>query len=176
VLAWVRGDGAVVVGEADSGRILWTRRWSVRPHRLEWSADGTRLLVLAPTRVRVYDLRGRTVALDDPSDDTRAIAAAFRPGTHDVVEVRRRGSQSSAFLLRSGSVLFNTPGTIDGLAWSPDGRWLLLGWRSADQWLFLRVEPKRRAVLTFGAISDAFDPAAAGRAGYPRLAGWCCGR
>lgn len=176
VLAYVRANGTVVVAGADTGRVLWTRRWSSPPRQLTWSRDGRRLLVVAPTRIRVYDERGRAVAFDDPSDATRAVAAAFRPGTHQVVEIRRHGTASTAFLLRGGATLFTTPGVLDGLAWSPDGRWLLLGWRSADQWLFVRVAPKRRMVLTFGAISDAFDPGAAGRAGYPRLAGWCCGR
>ena len=176
VLAYVRADGTVVVGGADTGRMLWTRRWPVAPRQLAWSDDGRRLLVVAPTRVRVYDARGRAVGFDDPPAAARASAAAFRPGTHVVVEIRRHGGQSTAFVLESGGTIFTTPGILQGLAWSPDGRWLLLGWRSADQWLFVRVEPKRRTVLTFGAISDAFDPGAAGRAGYPRLAGWCCGR
>jgi hypothetical protein len=35
-------------------------------------------------------------------------------------------------------LLFAGPGTFGDIAWSPDGQWLLVGWPTADQWLFLR--------------------------------------
>ena len=172
VLAYARLDGTIVVRAADTGRTLWTRRWPVLPTQLAWSGDGRKLLVLAPTRVRVYGVSGRVVGADAPA---HAVAAAFRPGSNVVVEVRRRANQSEAIVLDTGATLFVGPGRVDGLAWSPDGRWLLLAWRSADQWLFQRVEPRRRAVLAFSAVSTAFDPSGTTPADFPRLAGWCCG-
>lgn len=171
VLAYARVDGTLVIAAADTGRVLWRKRWRTPPTQLAWSPDGRRLLALAATRVRVYDPSGHVVAADAPA---HAVAAAFRPGTDSVVEIRRRGSQSQAIELETGRTLFVGLGRIDGLAWSPDGRWLLLGWRSADEWLFQRVEPARRTVLAFSAVSTAFEPSDTAPADFPSLAGWCC--
>ena len=35
------------------------------------------------------------------------------------------------------TLLFAGPGVFGDVAWSPNGRWLLLNWPSADQWLFV---------------------------------------
>ncbi|HEY7207528.1 MAG TPA: hypothetical protein VH416_04740 [Gaiellaceae bacterium] len=175
-LAYVRRDGTLVVEAADSGTVRWSRRRPTSPTQLSWTGDGRRLLVVAPHRLRVYDARGRIVRSAQAPYDTRLVAAAFRPGSHAVVELRRGENASSAVLLGSDRTLFEGPGRISGLAWSPNGRWLLLAWRSADQWLFVRVVPARRTVLAFGAIATAFNPADRGPAGDPTLAGWCCSR
>jgi hypothetical protein len=59
------------------------------------------------------------------------------------------------------------------LTWSPDGRWLLLGWRDADEWLFL--QPGRpRHIVAISNISAQFAPGQAGRTAFPSVAGWCC--
>lgn len=171
VLAYARRDGTIVVARADSRAMLWKKRWPAAPTQLAWAPDGRRLLALGPRRVRVYDASGRVVAADSPA---HAVAAAFRPGSDAVVEVRRHGTQSQVIELATGRTLFDGLGRIDGLAWSPDGRWLLLAWRSADEWLFQRVEPARRTVLAFAAVSTAFDPSDSTPADFPQLAGWCC--
>jgi hypothetical protein len=67
--------------------------------------------------------------------------------------------------------LFAGSGAIGGLAWSPDGRWLLTGWRSADQWLFLRADQPRRLVA-IDEISRQFDPGDGGTASFPSVSGW----
>ena len=64
-------------------------------------------------------------------------------------------------------VLFQ--GTVDGVAWSQDGRRLLVGWEGADQWLILG--PGRRVRALHGVTGEL---GAAG--GFPRVAGWCCAR
>jgi hypothetical protein len=56
-----------------------------------------------------------------------------------------------------------------GLAWSPDGRWLLVDWRSADQWVFIRSAAVRR--IDVRNIGNTFD---SGPEHYATLAGWCC--
>jgi len=60
-------------------------------------------------------------------------------------------------------------GAFSSLEWSPDGRWLLLAWPAADQWLF--VSPAR--VLPVSGIARAFA-GGAGPAAFPSLGGWCC--
>lgn len=70
--------------------------------------------------------------------------------------------------------LFPGRGRFSDLQWSPDGRWLLVAWRDADQWLF--VSSARVGELR--AVSDIgrqFDPGGAGVASFPGVSGWCCG-
>jgi hypothetical protein len=76
-----------------------------------------------------------------------------------------------------GRVLYRSdvPGSAVRFGWptfSPDGRWILLPWPQADQWLFVPVDGGRiRAVAD---ISAQLDPDRRGNAAFPRVAGWCC--
>ena len=63
------------------------------------------------------------------------------------------------------SLLFQ--GNVDGLAWSADGRRLLLGWRDTGQWLLLGPLGRVRALH---GVSRELGNAG----GFPRVAGWCC--
>jgi len=70
-----------------------------------------------------------------------------------------------------GPVLFSARGELTGPSWSPDGRWLLVGWPEADQWLFIRTDRPGR-VVAFDRISEQFDPGGSGEGRFPRIAGW----
>ena len=60
------------------------------------------------------------------------------------------------------------------LVWSPNGRWLLISWPAADQWIFVRTTVARgRRLLAVSRIAEQFAPGRQPR-GYPRLDGWCC--
>ncbi|HYA08738.1 MAG TPA: hypothetical protein VEG24_04060, partial [Gaiellaceae bacterium] len=75
-----------------------------------------------------------------------------------------------AVLLREGSrlrTLFVAPGRIAGLAWSPDGRWLLTELPAADQWVFLQARGGHR-VLAVSHVRAQFG-------GMPTLDGWMPG-
>jgi WD40 repeat protein len=68
--------------------------------------------------------------------------------------------------------LFTGPGRISDVAFAPDGRWLLVGWRDADQWVFLHLHDAHvRAVSGVGA---QFSPGTPRRSTFPRVRGWCC--
>jgi hypothetical protein len=69
--------------------------------------------------------------------------------------------------------LFGVSGHLTELAWSPDGRRLLLAWPAADQWLFVPAEGGAR-LRAIGDIAAVFAPGSARRATYPRVEGWCC--
>jgi hypothetical protein len=72
--------------------------------------------------------------------------------------------------------LTSVAGQLGEIAWSPDGRWLLVAWPDADQWLFLRM-PDVSRIVTVSNVSREFDPGATGPGGpgdLPRVAGWCC--
>jgi hypothetical protein len=62
------------------------------------------------------------------------------------------------------------------LAWSPDGRWLLVSWPAADQWVFVRVTgmPRIAAVSRIARQFSARAAQASAPAAFPRIEGWCC--
>ncbi len=105
------------------------------------------------------------------SPDDRSIAAV-RPA--------RRGTE--LVLTRDGGrarVLFSARGRLTGPTWSPDGRWLLVGWPAADQWLFIPVERddsraagEHGGIVAFDGIAEQFDPGGTDAAEFPRVAGW----
>lgn len=165
VLAYSDGRHAIVY-DLDASRVLL--RTPAPPTKLAWSYDGRLLLAFRPVGLRVYDRRGRVVLQDDPSDATRDEDAAFAPGTHRLVVIRVHGLQSDVFTGRDGHLVFRGTGVFDQLLPSPDGRWLLVTWPTANQWVFVRPRPERR-IVGVGRITQQFGPS-------PRLAGWCCGR
>ena len=184
-LAYVdAGDSRVVVRDTDSGRVVWRSAPGGPVSELAWSSDGRRLLAVGPQLVRQFDARGRLMGSLPLPSGNRAQTAAFHPGrdefalvSHDraadrsrleVVRLRSSGARSQVLLAGAGA--------FGDVEWSPDGRWLLVAWRAADQWVFVRTgdrsQPAER-LRTVGNIASQFDPGA-GEARFPRLAGWCC--
>jgi len=142
-LAYETG-GDVVLRAVDTGRTLWRTRVPAYG-TLAWSRDGRRLAVVAPGGIRVLDGAGRLVRTIG-SLNGQLLGAAFRPGTHQLavhVRYERVGSRRSEVKLVDvdhpghARLLFAGPGVFGDLAWSPNGRWLLVDWPSADQWVFL---------------------------------------
>ena len=64
-----------------------------------------------------------------------------------------------------GQLLFAGPGEFRDIVWSPDGRWLLVGWPTANQWVFLRLHPRK--IVGVARITQQFGHEA-------RVSGWCC--
>lgn len=164
VLAYSTGRGTVVY-DLDRGAVVRRVPATAPPRKLAWSDDGRLLLVFTPHAARVYDSRGRVVAQDDPSDATADADAAFVPGTHQVAAIRVHGSQSDVSLFRTGRLLFRGTGVFRQLSFSPDGRWLLVTWPTANQWVFVRTGPRK--IVGASRISAQFG-------GFPRVADWCC--
>ncbi len=166
LLAAQRRNGSVGLYDGRTCRRLWQ---APQPGlaKLEWSTDGKLLLAFAPHQVRVYDLRGRVVAQDDPSDATRDADATFLPGTHEVAVARLHRAATSVFLLATGRTVFSL-GRLRQLVPSPDGRWLLATWPAADQWIFVRVRGPRKIVAVSG-ITKLL-----GGGSFPTVSGWCC--
>lgn len=169
-LAYAEASGRVLLADADTRETLWRSRPFGTLRALVWSDDGARLLALGTSSVWLLDGRGRVVTRETPSEQSVAVGVAFVPATHEVVEIRAHGSQSSVFSWRDGRTIFNVAGQLRDLAWSPDGRWLLVTWASADQWVFVRSAGVRRIV----AVSDVVRQFGGGR--FPRVSGWCCAR
>lgn len=173
-LAYVR-DGRVIVRDADTGRMIWSR-YARAVQELGWSADGRRLLVVARTGVGVLDAGGRTVArvtltlqspaLDGALSPDGQTLALVRGGVDQGVTVARLGPSRPA--LRSVLSGFG----VGQVVWSPNGRWLLVSWPAADQWVFIKVVgPPRIAAVS--RIARQFARRSS-LSGFPRLEGWCC--
>jgi hypothetical protein len=179
VLAYVDRRDRVDVVDADSGQRAWRSAAVARPAQLLWSAGGDRLLVLTPRGLALYDGGGRLVAARDAPAGFVAEHAAWAPRGEQVAVVRtsRVTHRSEVVVLdaRRGlreRLLPAGPGRFGAPAWSPDGRWLLLPWPEADQWLFLRPTGARR-VTAVANIARQFAPGAE-RPTFPRNVTWCC--
>ncbi len=167
-LAYVTARGRVVVRNGDTGRIVWSTAPGPRPFELMWSDNGARLLVLSRRQARTYAAGGAvtsTMALPAAasdgalSPDGRSLALVL--GGREVV-VGKGGSLRQALA---------GPG-VTAVSWSPDGRWLLVTWPAANQWVFVRVAGAPR-IDAVSRISEQFSSGGAARA-FPQLDGWCC--
>jgi hypothetical protein len=172
VLAFMTGRGPrgprLVVVDVDTGRSLLRLRPPVGTWLLAWSSDGRRLLALGATGLRVYDTRGRVVLAREPTGGNHYVYGGFVPGTHRVLVLREYGFQSAVVAAASGHIVFRGSGSFRQLGFSPDGRWVLVSWSTANQWVFLRSGRPRR-IEGVSRISSQFG-------GFPRVEGWCCAR
>jgi WD40-like Beta Propeller Repeat len=178
-LTYVAPDGAVTTMAADSGRTVFRTPAAALPTALQWSANGSRLLVTGRDGALLLDRKGQILMRVAPPPGARIERAALAPDSRRIALVTRRAdpaAPSRLLVSHPGSALrplFSGPGRFSDLTWSPDGRWLLLGWRDADQWLFL--QPGRpRHIVAISNISAQFAPGQAGRTAFPSVAGWCC--
>jgi hypothetical protein len=115
--------------------------------------------VWRPGRVVVYSNGRRAVAYD---------AVAHRrtapPSGESEPSIRRRAGQSEVVL--DGRVVFRGTGVFDGVVESPGGRWLLVSWPTANQWVFVRTKPRK--IVGVARITQQFGRGA-------RVEDWCCG-
>jgi WD40 repeat protein len=178
VLAFVDRRGAIRVVNTDTGRELWRTARGTTPTQLEWSSDGRRLLVATATRLRVYRDDGRLWRRVVLPRGARASSAAFAPGGHQIAYgVVGAADRASVHLFnpRNGTsrVVFHGVGSFSDVEWSPDGRWLLVAWPDADQFLFIRA-PGVRKIVAVSNIARQFDPGRPSRAEFPEVIRWCC--
>ncbi len=172
VVAFVDWRGRVHALDSDTGRTFWSRRPFLSgrfpdAHEVIWSSDGRRLALVRRDMLLVF---GTESAAPLALRQMRGITdAAFEPGSNRLAVARA----SEIVLLNTDRMaapprrLFTGSGPFEGLAWSPDGRWLLVGWPTADQWVFVRADGKRiRAVSN---VSEQFRSRS-----FPDTEGWCC--
>jgi hypothetical protein len=166
VLTYATTGGALVTLDTVTGRMIARSPAAEsleRPRSIAWLRGGRRLVALSSHSLTLLDAAGhvqRTVPLAGV-----ARAMAVHPsGKRVAVVVGRRVLGLS---LAGGSPRQLFQGNVDGIAWSQDGRRLLLGWRSADQWLLLGPGGRIRALHDVSSELGASG-------GFPRVAGWCC--
>jgi Tol biopolymer transport system component len=150
--------------DTDSGRVLWRATTGAGPAAtaLSWSADGRRVAVVSPLGVVVFDARGRVRTRMSAARPAFAAAALSPTGTLAYI----KHSESSSVVFVGSRRVFAGTGAFRDLAWSPDGRWLLVTWPTADQLVFVPVAGGAR-IRAAAAIDSQFG-------GFPRVTGWCC--
>lgn len=174
-VAYVSGGERVVLRDADSGRVLWAKAAGAGVRQLQWSADGRFLLTASRTAVRLYRADGSRIWTETAAAGAPWLEAALSPDGRTVAFVR--GGNSPEVVLdragthKSGRRVLSGVG-LRQVLWSPDGRWLLISWPAANQWVFVRVVGAER----IAAVSHIAQQFSGGRtsSGFPRLEGWCC--
>jgi hypothetical protein len=155
--------------------------------QIEWGADGQLILEVSPSGLHLQEMRlnkiegrselGPRTALAIPGGAT-VVDAALAPRHPLVAAVltfwRRHGTRSSVVVFGPAGKprrLLSVPGSLGEVAWSPDGKRLLVAWPGANQWLFLPIgRGEGRAVA---GVSRAFAPGGR-KTSFPRVEGWCC--
>jgi hypothetical protein len=116
--------------------------------------------VWRPGRIVVYSNGQRTIAYDAITGSVLRRVVSRQEGP----VIRRRVGQSE--VVSHGQVVFRGTGVFGQVVRSPDGRWLLVTWPTANQWVFVRTKPRK--IVGAARISTQFG-------GFPRVEGWCCG-
>lgn len=181
VLAFVDARDRVNVVATDSRERLWRSERLADPVKLSWAPDGRRLLAATGRELVVFDGGGRRMySRPMPSGSLLQDAEWARRGSQVAIVRRLAAAGRSEVLLVDAArglrerELFTGPGRFAGLAWSPGGERLLIGWREPDQWLFMRPRGEARvAAAAVGNIARQFMPGDATPA-FPRSVGWCC--
>jgi Tol biopolymer transport system component len=162
--------------DARSGRTLWRHvRSGAPPTEISWSGDGRRLLVVSRRPLTLYDRRGRPQYELGPGA-APVHDAALAPSGRSFVFAQAASGRGFLWLSRILEIrpeasaarrLFSGSGAFEDLTWSPDGRWISVGWSTADQWLFLRADGG--AIRAVANVSEQFRSRS-----FPRVEGWCC--
>jgi hypothetical protein len=127
-LAYAR-DRTVVVRDTIDRRVLFRTRVARRPLALSWSADGQRLLVVERDRIQLLNQFGARLRTSHAPSGTRNVTGTFARSGRDWTLVRSQGASSRLMLVSGQDALkvLELAGTVDGIAYSPSGRWLALG-------------------------------------------------
>jgi hypothetical protein len=176
--------GELRLQDADSGGVLWRALAGspFTPVGLSWSSDGERIAVVFERELVIFNGRGQKLRRVEflRSDIT---SASFAPGGHLLGVLLRSPGAVTASTRASlrvvnadtgsrGRELFAGRGDFGELAWSPDGRYALVAWRSADRWLF--VNRATRYAIAVENISRQF-PRPDGRPPLIFVGDrWCC--
>jgi hypothetical protein len=143
------GELHVVAGDGTGDRAVG----AASPTAPSWQAGRKRVVL--------YFRNGEAVLYDATSGRTRSL-----PGYQHVFDptIVRRARQSE--VMYHGRVVFRGTGVFDQVVASPDGRWLLVSWPTANQWVFIRLHPRK--IVGVARITQQFGRDA-------RIGGWCCG-
>ena len=174
VLAYVDRSDHVRLVDVDARRELWRSRQIGGATELAWSPDGRRLLVASAGGWQLLGADGlvlarrREIGVADVAWSPRGDSLAVVRHTFDAADVMLVDPAGGG----RGRSLVGGPGRFGSVAFSPDGRRLLVPWPDADQWLFLATAPGGRV----GAVANIGRQFAGGprRGPFPDAVEWCC--
>ena len=155
VIAFVVGSD-VVVRNVDTGAVLARHRVAGVVRSLSWSVSGARLAVSTSRGVHLFGRKAFALPLRTVRAATFARDGELALLTPEALLVY--GPEGLQTVLRVQT-------RLAGVAWSPDGRWLVTSLPRADQWVFVG----RGKVLAVSHIARQFGGAA------PSLDGWVPG-
>jgi WD40-like Beta Propeller Repeat len=145
------GTGDRLIGPADTAI---APAWRPGTHDVAYVLDGA---------TKVVDVDSGKALRAQPGDVKR-LHLAGRPGGGPAAQIAFRRGRSVVFV--GGRQVLSGAGRFDTIAWSPDGKWLAVGWPAADQLVFVRVGRKPKLIAVSG-VARQFGPAA-GVAGWAR--------
>jgi Tol biopolymer transport system component len=127
-LAYANGR-SVVLRDTIDRRVLFSTRVAHRPLALSWSKDGQRLLVVERDRIQLLNQFGARLRTSHAPRGTRNVTGTFAPAGRDWTLVRTQGASSRLMLVSGQDTLkvLELAGRVDGVTYSPSGRWLALG-------------------------------------------------
>jgi hypothetical protein len=176
LLAFALPNGAVRVINADSGHV--TAGWrETEPRQLAFSSDGTLIAARNDRRLTVHTDAGFSRAAI-PAARAEFLDVAFVPGATTLAYVTYdKATGRSTVIAVDGAgtgrsrQLFEGAGRITDVEWSPDGKWLLLAWETADQWVFIRQGDGASKLVSRSSITAQLSGGAT-NAPFPAIAGW----
>jgi dipeptidyl aminopeptidase/acylaminoacyl peptidase len=180
LLAYAPRPRWVALASTDLNGRAWRRRLTERVRALAWSADGRLLAVAGRRGVTLLDGATGAVRRRIPAAAGFHVGAiSFAPGGSRLAMALNGSAGRARVVSVDGSrkssqprALFAGAGSFSTVAWSPDGRWILIAWPAADQWLFLRSS-RVTGVSAVRHIARQFDPRARAPR-FPGVASWCC--
>jgi hypothetical protein len=171
-LLYVDPGGRMHLVDVDTRRTLFVTGPSERPLQVGWAAG----------RRTVVELTGRSLRVFHARDGRLFKSIPLPPGSHRLA----LSPLGPAAVTSPGGILllhpqhpwiepkqiFRGAGAFADLVWSPDGRWLLASWASADQLVSIRLGVGSWSVQRVQAVSAIADRFHAREA--LSFGGWCC--
>ncbi len=173
-VAYVDRRGLIHLVDADTGATIWTADPGRRTTALAWEAGDRHLAVIGAHALTFADADSGAVTKRIPIGPGPHLLAVSPNGALAITARAKTGQTSVLYLepRRAVEPVFHGAGAFNALAWSPNGRWLLVSWVSADQWVFIDIDPESRTATRVQAVSSI--AAQFGSRQQPDVSGWCC--
>jgi hypothetical protein len=163
VVAYADTRSRVTAYDAEAGALVFRTRPLDEPAAIAWSRQG-RIAVATREAIEIFSATGRRLRRLPVGAVT---ALAFSPDGRLAV-LRRNDLSVWRRDFRVVTGLFRGGGRLQGVAWSPDAEWLLVGWPTADQWLLLPSSGQGRIEAVSNVSAQLRSQS------FPRIEGWCC--